>query len=214
MHFIRYADDFIITGETRELLQEKVRPCIEEFLNIRGLAMSADKTVITHIDDGFDFLGFNIRKYKGKLLTKPAKSSIKRIKSNFRTCLKRHKTERTGNVIKELNTMIKGWANYYKHVVSKNVFCSLDHAFWQMTWKWARRRHPGKSITWIKNKYYQRINGRDWRFMEKDNSEPLFLLGSIPIKRHIKVRAEVNPYDSKWTDYLHKRLTLYSQPGV
>ena len=122
VHFIRYADDFIITGETRELLQEKVKPCIEEFLNIRGLAMSVDKTVITHIDDGFDFLGFNTRKYKGKLLIKPAKSSIKRIKSNFRICLKRHKTERTKDVIKELNTMIRGWAKLLQTCCKQECF--------------------------------------------------------------------------------------------
>ena len=110
--------------------------------------------------------------------------------------------------------MIKGWANYYKHVVSKKVFYCLDHAFWQMTWKWAKRRHPNKSLAWIKDKYFQRINGRDWRFMEKEKPEPLFILGSIPIKRHIKIKAEVNPYDSKWRDYLNNRLTLNSSPGV
>jgi RNA-directed DNA polymerase len=214
VHFIRYADDFIITGATKELLQDHVKPLIEKFLNIRSLTLSEDKTVITHIDDGFDFLGFNIRKYKGKLLIKPAKSSIKRVKFNFKSYLKSHKTEKTETVISELNSLIRGWANYYKHVVSKKVFCYLDHAFWQMTWKWAKRRHPNKSLAWAKKKYFQRIEGRDWRFMEKGNPEPLFLLGSIPIRRHIKIKAEVNPYDSKWRDYLNNRLTLYSQPGV
>lgn len=214
VHFIRYADDFIITGGTKELLQEKVLPCIKEFLNIRGLNLSEDKTAITHIDKGFDFLGFNIRKYKGKLLIKPAKSSVKRIKFKFKDYLRNHKTEKTEIVISELNSLIRGWGNYYKHVVSKKVFYLLDHAFWQMTWKWARRRHPNKSLAWIKDKYFQRINGRDWRFMEKDNPEPLFILGSIPIKRHIKIKAEVNPYDFKWRDYLNNRLSLYSQPGV
>lgn len=214
VHFIRYADDFIITGATKELLQDYVKPLLEKFLNTRGLLLSEDKTIITHIDDGFDFLGFNIRKYKGKLLTKPAKSSIRRIKDSFKDYLKSHKTEKTGTVISELNLLIRGWANYYKHVVSSKVFCSLDHAFWQMTWKWARRRHPNKPLSWVKNKYFQKIANRDWRFMEKDNSEPLLLLGSIHIKRHIKIKAEVNPYDSKWRDYLNNRLTLYSQPGV
>jgi RNA-directed DNA polymerase len=83
-----------------------------------------------------------------------------------------------------------------------------------MTWKWARRRHPNKPLFWVKNKYFQKIANRDWRFMEKDNPEPLLLLGSIHIKRHIKIKAEVNPYDSKWRDYLNNRLTLNSQPGV
>ncbi|MCP4349204.1 MAG: group II intron reverse transcriptase/maturase [Desulfobacterales bacterium] len=205
IHFIRYADDFIVTGSSKELLQNEVKPLIEEFLSIRGLTLSKEKTLITHIDDGFDFLGFNARKYKGKLLIKPAKSSIKRVKANVSEYLNSHKTAKTEDVIGKLNSSIRGWANYYKHAVSKKVFCELDHAFWKMTWKWARRRHPKKSKGWIKEKYFQRINGRDWRFMEADNPEPLFLLGSIPIKRHVKIKAEANPYEPVWFDYINKR---------
>ncbi len=214
VHFIRYADDFIITGNTKELLQDQVKPCIEAFLNLRGLALSVEKTVITHIDDGFDFLGFNIRKYNGKLLTKPAKSSIKRIRAKVKDHLDSHKTAKTETVINKLNSFIKGWANYYRHVVSSKIFASLDHALWQMTWKWAKRRHPNKSSAWVKNKYFQTIKGRSWRFMEKDDPEPLFLLGSIPIRRHIKIKAEVNPYDPIWRDYLIDRVTRNSLPGV
>ena len=206
IHFIRYADDFIITGNSKELLQNEVKPLIEEFLDIRSLTLSEEKTLITHIDDGFNFLGFNVRKYNGKLLIKPAKSSIKRIKEKVRDYLNSQKTTRTVVVIDKLNVSIRGWANYYKHVVSKKIFCNLDHEFWKMTWKWAKRRHPKKSRLWVKNKYFQRIKGRDWRFMENGNPEPLFLLGSIPIRRHIKIKAEVNPYDPIWFDYLSKRL--------
>lgn len=205
IHFVRYADDFIITGSSKELLQQEVQPLIEQFLGTRGLALSKEKTLTTHIDDGFDFLGFNIRKYQGKLLIKPAKSSITRIKTKVRDYLNRNKTAETEVVIKSLNSYIRGWANYYRHVVSKKVFSNLDHAIWQMTWRWARRRHPKKSKGWIRDKYFQRINGREWRFMEKGNTKPLFLLGKIPIKRHVKIRADVNPYDPAWKDYLEKR---------
>lgn len=206
VHFIRYADDFIITGNTKELLQCEVQPLIENFLNTRGLILSEDKTIITHINDGFDFLGFNVRKYKRKLLIKPAKSAIKRIKFKVGNFLKENKATKTEYVIKALNPSIRNWSNYYKHVVSKRVFISLDHSLWQMVWKWSRRRHPNKSKGWVKDKYFQRIKGRDWRFKEKKNPEPLFLLGSIPIRRHIKIKAEVNPYDNIWVDYLNKRL--------
>ena len=152
------------------------------------------------------FLASMLGTYNGKLLIKPAKSSIKRIKEKVRDYLNSQKTTRTVVIIDKLNASIRGWANYYKPVVSKKIFCNLDHEFWKMTWKWAKRRHPKKSRLWIKNKYFQRIKGRDWRFMENGNPEPLFLLGSIPIRRHIKVKAEVNPYDPIWFDYLSKRL--------
>ena len=214
IHFIRYADDFIITGSSKELLQNEVKPLIEQFLIIRGLTLSKEKTLITHIDDGFDFLGFNARKYKGKLLIKPANSSIKRIKTKVSDYLNCHKTAKTENVIGKLNSFIRGWANYYKHVVSKKVFYDLDHAFWGMTWKWARRRHPKKSKGWVKNKYFQWINGNNWRFMEKDNPKPLFLLRSIPIRRHVKIKAEVNPYDPMWKNYLSNRLKRNQLSGV
>ncbi len=129
IHFVRYADDFIVTGRSPELLEHKVKPLIEELLKIRGLELSEEKTIITHIDDGFDFLGFNVRKYKDKLLIKPSKSSIKRIKTKVRDYLHANKTRRTDVVISKLNAIIRGWANYYKHVVSRKVFGDLDHAF-------------------------------------------------------------------------------------
>ena len=160
IHFVRYADDFIITGRSPELLETCVKPLIEGFLRIRGLELSEEKTMITHIDDGFNFLGFNVRKYKGKLLIKPSKPSIKSIKAKVRDYLNANKTRRTDVVIAKLNTIIRGWANYYKHVVSRKIFGDLDHAFWQMVWRWSKRRHPKKSRGWVKAKYFRRIKGR------------------------------------------------------
>ena len=214
IHFVRYADDFIITGRSPELLETCVKPLIEGFLKIRGLELSPEKTLITHIDDGFDFLGFNVRKYKGKLLIKPSKSSIKSIKAKVRDYLNANKTRRTDVIIAKLNTIIRGWANYFRHVVSREVFGDLDHAFWQMTWKWTRRRHPNKSKRWVKRKYFCRIKGRDWRFMEKENPEPLILLGPTWIIRHVKIKAQVNPYDPAWWDYLKARWKRRQLSGV
>ncbi len=108
IHFVRYADDFIVTGSSKDLLQHKVKPLIEDFLKERGLELSEDKTVITHIDDGFDFLGFNVRKYKGKLLIKPAKSSIKRIKKTVRDYL----NNRHVKIIAEVNPYDPKYRDY------------------------------------------------------------------------------------------------------
>ncbi|SLM28791.1 RNA-directed DNA polymerase [Desulfamplus magnetovallimortis] len=205
IHMVRYADDFVITGSSKELLQYAVKPLLVRFLKERGLSLSAEKTLITHIDEGFDFLGFNFRKYKGKLLIKPAKSSIARIKEKIRTIIKSNKTGTTDNLILALNPIIRGWANYYRHVVSSEVFGKIDHAIWHTTWRWSRRRHPNKSSRWIKNKYFQQEGDRDWVFGEKESSERLLRMGQIHIRRHIKIKADANPYDPLWDDYFAKR---------
>jgi RNA-directed DNA polymerase len=205
IHFVRYADDFIITGSSQEILAERVQPLIEEFLREFGLSLSAEKTKISHINDGFDFLGFNVRKYKDKLLIKPAKSGISAIKSKIRGLIKENKTLKTGDLIRQLNQIIRGWGNNYRHVVSKVIFSSIDHEIWKMTWQWAKRRHPKKMLKWIKSKYFQSVGSRNWVFREKDSTSALLKLSDIPIRRHIKIKADANPYDPDWSDYFIKR---------
>ena len=122
VNFVRYADDFIITGRTKELLENKVKPIIEIFLKDRGLTLSVEKTKITHIDDGFDFLGWNIRKYDGKLLTKPAKGNVAAILSKIRATVKENKQATQENLIRLLNPIIQGWANYHRGAVAKKTF--------------------------------------------------------------------------------------------
>ena len=206
LHFVRYADDFIITGNSREILEERVQPLVEEFLRKRGLTLSAEKTRISNIAEGFDFLGFNLRKYAGKLLIKPAKSSIIRLKSNIREVIKMNKTIKTADLIRQLNPILTGWGNYYRHVVSKAIFCSLDHEIWKMTWQWATRRHPNKALGWIKSKYYQSVGSRNWVFKEQRDSITLHKLGDIPIRRHLKIKSQANPYDPAWQEYFINRL--------
>jgi RNA-directed DNA polymerase len=130
IHLVRYADDFIITGAKEELLSQRVKPLVEQFLSERGLSLSASKTRISHIDDGFDFLGFNIRKYKNKLLIKPAKSSVTGIKDKIKGIIAANKTAKTDNLLGILNPIIRGWANYYRHVVSQQTFDKIDNAIW------------------------------------------------------------------------------------
>lgn len=203
VNLVRFADDFIITGANAALLREEVKPLVIDFLRQRGLELSEEKTHIVHIDEGFDFLGFNFRKYGGKLLIKPAKSSIRsilsRLKEIFRAGL--HWTQ--GEIIKAVNPILRGWGQYYSHVVSKVTFRWIDHALWQMTWNWAKRRHPHRSRSFIKSRYYRRSEGRDWVF--SDGESRLFWMTSIPIRRHVQIRGDTNPYDPRDAAYLAKR---------
>nr|WP_319392076.1 group II intron reverse transcriptase/maturase [uncultured Desulfobacter sp.] len=205
VHLVRYADDFIVTGNMENLLSSRVKPIIVQFLKERGLELSAEKTRISHINEGFNFLGFNIRKYKDKLLIKPSKSGIISVKQKIKDIITANKAAKTDNLIAKLNPLIRGWGNYYRHVVSQHAFDKIDSAMWEMTWQWAKRRHPNKSLKWIKSKYFQRKGPKNWVFREKNGNLELFSMSSIPIRRHIKIKANANPYDPHWKEYFDKR---------
>src|SRR6185369_1158113 len=145
INFVRYADDFIITGRTREFLEEEVKPLVEKFLKERGLELSQEKTKITQITDGFDFLGQNIRKYKGKLLIKPSTKNLLSILNRIRQTIKRNLHAPVEELIRKLNPMIKGWANHHRHVVSKDSFVKVDNEIFLSLWSWARGRQDRKS---------------------------------------------------------------------
>ena len=149
MNFVRYADDFIITGESPEFLREKVLPIVREFLTERGLQLSEEKTVITHIGEGFDFLGKNIRKYNGKLLIKPCKSAVKSFLGKVRDIIKSSKSIKQEILIRRLNPVIRGWVNNQRYVVSSKVFSTVDYEIYKCLWQWAKRRHKKKSRKWI-----------------------------------------------------------------
>jgi RNA-directed DNA polymerase len=189
VNYTRYEDDFIITGETKELLEKEVKPVVVQFLKERGLQLSAEKTVITHINEGFDFLGFNIKSYNGKVLTKPSEKSIKLILEKVKTIIKNNRQTKQENLIRLLNPVIRGWGNYYSHVVSKKIFSQIDHHIVKMLIRWAKRRHPKKSRNWV---------------FRADKTE-LLEMAKIPIKRHIKIRKDANPYDTEYGNYFRKR---------
>lgn len=132
MHMVRYADDFIITGNSKEWLEQEVKPAVVEFLAERGLVLSPEKTKITHIRDGFDFLGWNIRKYDDKLLMKPSKANVKAHLDKIREVIKGNKTTKQASLIKLLNPILRGWANYHSHVVAKETFARVDNKVWSM----------------------------------------------------------------------------------
>jgi RNA-directed DNA polymerase len=213
INLIRYADDFIITGISKELLEHEVKPVVEQFLAERGLELSPEKTVITHINDGFDFLGQNIRKYNGKLIIKPTAKNVKAFLTKVRHVINSNKQATAGNLIRHLNPLIRGWANYHRHVCSSDTFSKVDHAIFVALWQWARRRHSNKSRRWVKQKYFPAIGRRQWVFSGqvadaagKQRRICLLEARRTPIKRHIKIKAEANPYDPTWEPYFEKRL--------
>lgn len=215
INIIRYADDFVITGATREVLADEVRPMVEQFLAQRGLSLSPEKTQITHIDDGFDFLGMNVRKYDGKLLIKPAKASVQRFMQKLRKAVKENATLRQDRLIRLLNPMIRGWANYYRHVAAKRIFSNVNHAIWECLWRWAKRRHSNKGARWIRRKYFWTVGAQHWVFgvrtgktlgTGKPELLTLYDIASTPIRRHVKIKATANPFDPQWESYLEERL--------
>lgn len=208
VNLIRYADDFVITGVSQALLENEVKPLVENFLQERGLSLSPDKTHITHINDGFDFLGQNVRKYDGKLLIKPSKASIKRLLDKVRDIIRRNPTVTAGKLIWLLNPLIRGWAQYHRYVVSSEIFQTVDHRIFQALWRWAVRRHSNKNHWWIKDKYFQSVDGRNWVFSGEfnDRNMTLFAAGRMPIRRHTKIRSNANPFDPAWEIYFEKRL--------
>jgi RNA-directed DNA polymerase len=204
VNFVRYADDFIITSSSRELLEVKIKPLVQEFMRERGLELSEKKTLITHVDDGFDFLGWTARWQGGMLLTKPARKNVKSFLEKIRGTLRQMRTARQEDVIDKLNPVIRGWANYHRSQTATRTFAKTDHLIWQALWRWARRRHPNKGERWTKARYFRRIKGRDWRFAEKDKA--LLTLMSFRKKPHIKVDGSRNPYSPEDEDYFDARL--------
>jgi len=213
VNLIRYADDFIITGRTKELLEGEVKPLVEQFLQPRGLALSPKKTVITHVEQGFDFLGQNVRKYpNGKLLIKPSKKNVTVFLGGIRKTIKAGLGLSAAELIDWLNPKIRGWANYHRHVVSKRTFHRVDHAIFGSLWQWIRRRHQQKSRGWLKKKYFERQGLHNWRFFgescDKEGTPHkvwLLLASRTPIRRHVKVKGEANPYDPAYAAYFDTR---------
>ena len=203
VHMVRYADDFIVTGSSKELLEKEVVPLVSRFLACRGLELSIEKTRITHITQGFDFLGQNVRKYNGKILIKPSRASMKSLKDKVREILSNNKDTKPMTLIRLLNPVLLGWANYHRSVVAKETFSAIDYWLWSRIWKWIKRKHSSKSISWIGNKYFPRVEfARVFQAstgQRRSDGKPelvqLLKVASIPIRRHRKIRGDANPFD-------------------
>lgn len=209
--FVRYADDFVVTGATRELLEQKIKPAVTAFLQVRGLALSEQKTVITHIQSGFDFLGHTVRKYGDKLLITPAKSKLKALRQKISERIHTALGHSQAQLIHKLNPLLRGWANYFRNAAAKRTFASIDHFVFRKLWRWAKRRHPAKTRKWVKQKYFT-VAGQKWWFSLRTRTAEgksrvlkLYRVVHTNIERHIKVRSAANPYDANYTEYFRKR---------
>ena len=210
---IRYADDFIVTAKDKETLESTLE-ILKQWLAQRGLQISEEKTQIAHISKGFNFLGFNLRQYKGKLLIKPQKEKVLEFCKEIGRTIKSCGSWSQENIITKLNPKLRGFANYYQGVVSKEIFNYIDTRIWKYLWKWARRRHPMKSITWVKNRYFPHHRNREWTFMcqgkdtrGKEKEFILYRVADTPIVRYIKVKGTNSPDDPNLKEYWDNRKT-------
>lgn len=207
VNLIRYVDDFIITAKTKEIAEE-LRNIVSQFLETRGLTLSEEKTLITHIDKGFDFLGWTFRKFKGKLIVKPSKNSIKTLIRKFATIiLKQGKATSQSELIRRLNQIIRGWSNYHRHVVTSQAFSHINNALYLLLQQWAKHRHPNKNSWWRLNKYWHEKNGKPWLFMSGEYS--LINLRRINIIRHPKLQISKNPFIHE-AYFLKRKINLQS----
>lgn len=212
LNVIRYADDFVVTGASKEVLESVVLPAIRRFMAVRGLELSEEKTRITRITEGFDFLGQNVRKYGGKLLIKPARKSVSSLLEKVRGIIKGHASVTQRVLIQQLNPVIRGWAMYHRHIVAKATFSLIDSHIWQLLWRWALRRHPTKGARWVRRRYFRSDGQRSWDFATEAvradgsiGSLRLFRATTVAITRHVKVRGPANPFDPAWTPYFARR---------
>jgi RNA-directed DNA polymerase len=219
---VRYADDFVILADSKELLKDVIKPWTEQFLAVRGVELSQEKTHITHITDGFDFLGWNFRKYvpksprrTPKLLIKPSKKNAKAFYRTVAEIIKNSGAMTQGALIGQLNPVLRGWAQYHSPVVAKETFSKLEHLMFWRLWRWAKRRHPRKSTKWIAKKYFHSINGQKWVFANpytdsegNQSYRPVYQLARTEIVRHKRLPIGYHPYDA---DNEQKWETLRSQ---
>ncbi len=216
VNLVRYADDFVITCASRTVLEEEIKPLVAGFLAERGLELSPEKTVITGIAEGFDFLGRNVRKYNGKLLIKPSKRNLSDFLDKLRDLVKSQTHTSAGELIRQLNPKLRGWAGFHRHFVSKRAFHRVDGVLFRLLWRWAKKRHPNKSSRWLRSRYWTRVGGDNWVFFGEvrnfDGSTQqatLYSTSSMRIVRHVLIRGAVNPYDPQWRPYLANRAGGY-----
>ena len=190
VNLVRYADDFIITCSDREILESQIKPAVSEFLQARGLTLSEEKTKITHIDEGFDFLGFNIRKYKGTLLIKPSKKNVKEFLAKIKSIVRKNQAIRQDKLIGLLNPVITGWGNYYKGCVAAKTFKNADAQIFYKLWAWALRRHRHKGKKWVYNRYFH-VEESFYTFLEQ---------GLCLFNEETNYRSSLSPFGIKMAD--------------
>ena len=212
VNYVRFADDFIVTAKNPEILKEQIVPAISNFLGKRGLSLSESKTRIVNIKDGFNFLGFNMKKYKEKFLTKPSKGSIKAVRKKIKITVKKGYGWSGADLIAKLNPIIKGWANYHRRIVAKATFAVLDNYIYQETFRWTMRKFSGNTRYQAVARYFRRRSiFRRWIFSDivRKKGEKKYIginkMMDTKIQRHIKIRSIANPYLPEYKKYFEER---------
>jgi len=206
VNFIRYADDFIITSSSEELIKTGIIPLVKDFLRMRGLQLSEEKSKITHINEGFNFLSQNIRKYKGKLVIRPSRESVRSFKNKIKAMFKRNRGIPAHGLIRLLNPVIRGWSNYHKGICAKCTFAKLGtFIYWQLK-RWAKYQHGNKNRWWIYWRYFTDKHFTDIRAAKKGiQSYRLYRISYVPIRYHVKIKSNANPFLPEFDKYFFKR---------
>jgi len=209
VNVVRYADDFIVTGRDERLLREEVLPVVSAFLEPRGLILSEEKTRICCIDQGFDFLGFNLRKHGGKLLIKPAPQKISAFLSKVQECVKNLLGAPVEALIRKLNSMLRGFAMHCRHVVAKRSFDFIDKAVLRQVRQWLKHRHPNKTPAWLERRYFQTQGARRMLCVPAAKATRqrlvLFQASAVAIQRHVKILGAARLYDRCYEHYFEQR---------
>lgn len=220
LNIIRYADDFVITGASPDYLLQEIKPALERFLLERGLQLSQEKTQLSHISDGFNFLGFNFRKYENKLLVKPQDGKIKALLDKARDFLNCHHGIPYHVMLLKLNRIIRGWAYAYRKVVAKSRMQFADYHLYFLVRKWLSREHHSHTWGGIRKRYCKRVKGRvnfcAEYFSAKGESKQvcLFRASDLPIRYHNKVRCEATPYDPAYREYFKQREMRFKREAL
>lgn len=221
LSLIRYADDFVILHKDLSVVKG-CKEIISEWLSGMSLELKPSKTRLTHTlikqdgqDAGFKFLGLSVKQhpvgkyntgYNGqreplgfKTLIKPSPEKVKAHYDRIAEVIDQHKAAPQAALIAHLNPIIRGWANYYSTSVSKEEFSKLDRLVYLKLKKWAKKRHPNKSSTWVASKYWHTVGGDNWVFATKQKGKDSLLCllkhRATPIVRHVKVKGEASPFD-------------------
>jgi len=213
---VRYADDFVALCRDEDQAHQ-VRARLEAWLAPRGLRFNEEKTKVVHLSQGFDFLGFTVRRFGDKLIIKPSAAACKRFRERLRTEMRALQGDNAESVLRRVVPIVRGWAAYYRTVVATETFASLDHYLWQLTFKWGRRRHPKKSRSWVKARYFDRFNpsrNDSWVFGDRTSGAFLPKLAWTGIVRHELVRGAASPDDPALTGYWRGRRRRKAPPPM
>jgi len=204
---VRYADDMVALCDSREQA-EQVKARLTPWLATRGLTFNEDKTRVVGLDDGFDFLGFNVRRYGDKLLIKPSAEAVRRVRRRLATEMRALRGANVAAVLHAINPIVRGWAAYYRGVVATETFQKLDTHMWTLTYKWATFQHPKKSKRWVINRYFGQFHPARhdrWVFGDRDSGAYLLRFAWTKIIRHDLIKGAASPDDPTLTRYWTKR---------